>query len=154
MNHELQGFIQILVFTNGNYVLLGRLCHCIRQYFIPSIKINVKLACGCQMLLASPFCQTKLPCMFLEVCILSCGLQMAPVVSLSILCPGLGVLSDRDQTGGSESAGPGLTPRGATLHGDPTQQWTPGPEECPHEGSAQLHSGTHRPGTATICSQR
>lgn len=79
---------------------------------------------------------------------------MAPVVSLSVLCLGLGVLSDRDQAGGSESTGPGLTLRGATLHGDPTQQWTPGSQECPHEGSAKLHPGTDRPGTAAICSQR
>lgn len=71
-----------------------------------------------------------------------------------ILCPGLGVVCDRDQTGGSESKRSRLTARGATLHGDPTQQWTPGTEECPHEGSPQLHPGPHRPGAAAFCSQR
>lgn len=79
---------------------------------------------------------------------------MAPAVSLSVLCPGLGILGDRDQARGSESAGSGHTPRGAALHGDAPQQRTPGPEERPHEGSAQLHPGTHRPGTATVCTQR
>ncbi len=79
---------------------------------------------------------------------------MSPFVSSSILSPGLGVLIDRDQAGGSESTGSGLAPRGAALHGDPTEQRTSGPEERPHEGRAQFHSGTHRPGTAAVCSQR
>lgn len=90
----------------------------------------------------------------LSVCLFSWRLQVVPVLCLSILCPGVGVLSDRDQAGGSESTGPGHTPRGAPFHGDPTQQRTPGPEDWPHEASAQLHPGTCRPGTATVCSQR
>lgn len=76
-------------------------------------------------------------------CVFLRRLQMALAISLSVFCPGLGVLSDRDQTGGSQRAGPGLTTRGATLHGDPTQQRLPGPEACPHEGSAQLHPEPH-----------
>lgn len=53
--------------------------------------------------------------------VLSCRFQIAPVLSSSILCPGLGVLSDRDQAGGSKGTGPGLAPTGTTFHGDPTQ---------------------------------
>lgn len=68
--------------------------------------------------------------------------------------PGLGVLGDGNPARGSESAGPGHTASGAALHGDPAQQRTPGPEECPHEGGAELHPGSHRPGTAAVCSQR
>lgn len=76
------------------------------------------------------------------------------MLPLSILCPGLGVLSDRDQARGPEGTGPRHAPGGAPLHGDPTKQRTPGPEERPHEGGAQLHPGTHRPRTAVVCAQR
>lgn len=100
--------------------------------------------------LAPTSCQTK---MFPRRSIFSQRLKVTPVY-LSILCPGLGVLGDGDQAGGSESAGPGLPPRGAALHGDPPQQRAPGPEERPHEGPAQLHPGSHRPGAAAVCSQR
>lgn len=71
-----------------------------------------------------------------------------------ILCSGLGLLRDRDQTRRPESPGPGLSPGGAPLHGDPAQQRAPVPEGRAHEGGAQLQPGPHRPGTAAVCSQR
>ena len=91
--------------------------------------------------------------MFLEIYMLVQITDHA-CLTLSTMCPGLGVLGDRDQARGSDGAGPGHAPGGAPLHGDAAQQRAPGAEERPHEGGAQLHAGSHRPGTAAVCAQR
>lgn len=66
----------------------------------------------------------------------------------------MGVLGNGDKTRGSQGTGPGHSPRGAPLYGDPTEQRTAGPEERPHEGCAELHPGSHRPRAAVVCAQR
>lgn len=66
----------------------------------------------------------------------------------------MGVLGDGDHGSRPKGGGRRLAPGEAALHGHSAEQRTPGSQERPHTGRVQLHANAHRPGPATLCSQR